>query len=56
MPRDMDLIRQIFLTAETGENKIEAKFTGEEIAYHAWLLKDAGFLDAAIARDHRNRG
>jgi hypothetical protein len=55
MCRDMDLIRQILLTAETNENKIDAKFTNEEIGYHAWLLKDAEFLDAIIARDRRNQ-
>jgi hypothetical protein len=55
MKRDMDLIRQILLSTEADENKIDAKFTQEEIAYHASLLKDAGFLDAAIVRGPRNQ-
>lgn len=51
MKRDMDLIRAILLTIESHEHgfapKIEIpNYTQEQINYHAYLLKEAGLVQA----------
>lgn len=53
MQRDMDLIRQLLLSAEAGPPypKIEG-YTQDAIKYHQKLAIDAGLLEGAIAKDH----
>ncbi|SCL76594.1 hypothetical protein L21_2529 [Methanoculleus chikugoensis] len=54
MKRDMELVRQILLQIEssTGDDfaniQIE-NYSPEEIAYHVYLLKDAGLIEAEIS-------
>jgi hypothetical protein len=55
MKRDMDLVRQILLTIEANEKQIDSKFSQEEISGHAAILKDGGFINAAIARGPQNQ-
>ena len=56
MKRDMDLIREILLECEEQDGTdrmIQVKIEGhsdEEINYHMVLLKDAGFIEASVAR------
>ena len=50
----MDLIRDILVCTETGEDRSVDGFSQHEVAYHVWLLVDAGYLDALIQRDHKN--
>lgn len=59
MRRDMSLIRQLLLLTEDRgsdmhswiEDTIIEGFTHEQISYHVWLLKDAGFVDAQDLSD-----
>jgi hypothetical protein len=55
MRRDMDLIREILLFTETGQETSDNRnLSRQEVAYHFWLLKDAGYVDALIQRDEKN--
>jgi Hypothetical protein (DUF2513) len=51
MKRDMDLIRMLLIQKETGEAPPElANYPGPLIAYNVALMKDAGLIEAAIAK------
>ena len=51
MKRDMDLIRLQLLTLEAGRDPVEIEgFPKETLLYHVYLLDDAGFVHAAIAK------
>ena len=55
MKRDMDLIRQILLAVEAeSQGLIDSKYSKEQVAQHVALLQEAGFVNAAIARNHVN--
>jgi hypothetical protein len=57
MKRDMDLIRAILQRVESDESITPAQpleipeHTPEQVNYHIALLKDAGFIEAAIDGD-----
>jgi hypothetical protein len=51
MKRDMDLIRMLLLQQETGEAPQGlAEYPEPLIAYNVALMKDAGLIEAAIAK------
>lgn len=58
MKRDMDLIRKILLklenfTSDDNINKIEIEdFSHDQVAYHIYLLQDAGLIRAGILMDY----
>src|SRR5438067_163459 len=53
MKRDMDLIRLLLLRSAGDEDalRLAEQYSVPERAYHVALLKDAGFVEAAISRD-----
>ena len=47
MKRNVDLVRLLLITYESGEEPAELKeFSEQEIMYHLVLMKDAGLIDA----------
>ena len=51
MKRDMDLIRKQLLTLESGNDPLDIDgYTKETLLYHIYLLDNAGFVHAALAR------
>ena len=49
LQRDMDLIRLLLLGSAGYDVEEELKdYTGEQMAFHIALLKDAGFVDAEV--------
>lgn len=54
MQRDMDLIRQILLRVEATNDRREEpnlvfdNYRSHQVAYHVWLLVDAGFLKGDV--------
>ena len=54
MKRDMDLIREILFAVEKHDDKsgwirvVIEGHSNEEVNYHLLLLKDAGFMEAAV--------
>jgi len=59
MKRDMELVRQILLTAESTRDAHAVEgYDREAAAYHVALLKEAGLIEALVAKDqhgHLNR-
>lgn len=54
MKRDMDLIRFLLLSFESGANRDDLKRYDENAqVYHMVLLKDAGMIDAVVRTDER---
>lgn len=59
MKRDMDIIRAIFIAAESsqqsghpdGLHKIDG-VDDKVAAYHVALLKDAGYVEASVSKEH----
>jgi len=53
MKRDMDLVRQILLAAEANEHGLVGGnpdidgYTDEQVAYHVYLMNEAGLVQAA---------
>jgi hypothetical protein len=55
MKRDMDLIREILLLAESdGDHKTTNDYTEEQIAYHVQLLIDAGLIEGKVISQNRD--
>jgi hypothetical protein len=53
MKRDMDLIRQLLLVAESdGKIQFETEHTPEEIADHAQMLIEERWIEGAVVRNH----
>ena len=59
MKRDMDLIRELLLTLENIDSRINKRlhfqsydelshYENEKVVYHYYLLADAGFLDGMV--------
>jgi|SRR5882724_5969938 len=59
MKRDMELVRQALLTAESSRDAHAVEGCDREIAaYHVALLRDAGLIEAFVGKDqhgHPNR-
>lgn len=57
MKRDMDLVRSILLKTEEqtrsfdADELVDAKHGEDEVAYHVYIMKQAGLLDATITSD-----
>jgi Hypothetical protein (DUF2513) len=55
MKRDMDLIREILLVAESdGTYKSAEHYTEEQVAYHVQLLIDAGLIEGRVLFENRD--
>jgi len=50
MPRDMDLIRELMLRLQHGDQSLPAGRTQKEVAYHIDMLIQDGFLKGVISR------
>lgn len=51
MKRDMDLIRKQLLALESGRDPLKIEgYSESALLYHVYLLDDAGFVHAAMAR------
>lgn len=56
MKRDMDLIRLVLMELEDGKAPEEmSKFSEEQVTYHRYLAKEAGLIEAAVAKDGQGR-